>query len=676
MAATCVALVRRSPLTRKSALTQNSKRRDNQRPQPLSTNRWTSLFELLSVLADRAMHGRSGATLPTVVSHDSRFSVRVCVASLVAFFLCVGCEKGTNVSVVTVSTSDGQTITREPIVLSLPMRTDGPKSMDPVRGSTTYDNRACCQVYETLVEYRYLGPLELKPLLLAEMPEVVNHGTVYRFKLKEGVRFQDDPCFPGGRGRPLTSADVFYSWKRMADNDNSPKSWWLLKGAIKGFDSYREEQNAAETFDYDAEVAGMRIINDREFEVELNQPVYRFMYVLAMFQLSIVPREAVETYQERFGLHPVGTGPFQLRDESDWERANYLILHRNPDYHACHFPLKEEVPEALHGFCKEDSFGKRLPLADRVEISFFIQDQPMWLKFRSREVLYSQVPAESYPSAFIKRTGKLRDSYVAEGIVHHAVPLLDYIFFGFNMEDKLLGGDDDKNRYLRQAISLAIDWDERNAMFYNGNNIVYDGPIPPGLDGYPVNGRAPKNYRGPNIEKANELLAKAGYPGGKGLPEIDYYVSRGANNEEQTELLTRQLAKIHLAMNLHLVDFSTLINAITKKKAPMFSFAWGSDYPDGENNLALFYGPNRSPGSNHFNYQNPEFDDLYEQIRGMAPSPERTKIYQQMRDMVIEDVPAIGSMARTRNYVVNPQLRNFLPTENFYNWVKYLDLAE
>ena len=604
-------------------------------------------------------------------------AIPVLFASLLSMTLLIGCGAGSDDFVLEVSTvEDGQPNSRPPIVLRLPMRTDGPKTLDPIRGSTVYDNRSIGQIYETLVDYKYLGPLELEPLLLEEMPQVTNDGHVYRFKLKEDVYFHDDACFPDGKGRRIKSSDVFYSWKRMADNDNSPKCWWLLEGTIKGFDTYRDEQNEAGQFDYDLPVEGMRVINDREFEVELTEPVYRFMYVLAMFQTSIVPREAVEKYGDQFGLHPVGTGPYVLRDGRDWSQGNYLILRRNPHYHECYFPSREKVlPENLP-YCKPDAFGKRLPIADRVEISFFIQDQPMWLKFRSREIDYSQVPAESFPNAFIKRTRQLQDQYVKEGIVHHAVPLLDYIFLGFNMEDDLVGGYDEKSKFLRQAISLGLDWDERNRTFYNGINLIYDGPIPPGLDGHPEDGKVPYSYRGPDLEKAAELLARAGYPGGEGLPPIEYYTSRGQNYPEQTELMKRQLQKINVHINEHLLDFSSLMDVVTKKKAAMFSFAWGSDYPDGENNLALFYSPNASPGSNHANYARPEYDKLYEAIRGMPPSTERTKIYEQMRDMIIEDVPCIGSMARTRYYAVNPRLKNFVPSEVFYTWVKYLDVAE
>ncbi|MEM9492151.1 MAG: ABC transporter substrate-binding protein, partial [Myxococcota bacterium] len=102
--------------------------------------------------------------------------------------------------------------------------------------------------------------------------------------------------------------------------------------------------------------------------------------------------------------------------------------------------------------------------------------------------------------------------------------------------------------------------------------------------------------------------------------------------------------------------------------------AWGADYPDAENFLQLFYGPNKSPGTNKFNYNNPAYDALYDQIRSMEPGPERTAIYKQMRDILIEDVPAIGSMGRTRFYLWNPRLKNVMPAEVWYRWLKYLDV--
>ncbi|MEQ8764412.1 MAG: ABC transporter substrate-binding protein, partial [Planctomycetota bacterium] len=238
------------------------------------------------------------------------------------------------------------------------------------------------------------------------------------------------------------------------------------------------------------------------------------------------------------------------------------------------------------------------------------------------------------------------------------------------------GGDNyERNKKLRKAICTALDWEERNDSFYNSKNVIYDGMIPPGLDGHPKNHKVEgMGYGGANIELAKKLLAEAGYPGGQGLPAIEYYTSKAGNSKEQAELLKRQLAEIGVKVNVRLVDFSTLIETINTKKAPFFAFAWSSDYPDAENNLALFYGPNESPGSNHFNYKNAEFDRLYEKVRSMKPGPERTALYEKMRDIVIEEAPFAGAMARTRHYVVQPALKNFKPVEDFYNWVKYLDV--
>lgn len=558
-------------------------------------------------------------------------------------------------------------------VVRIPMTTDGPKSLDPVIGSTTYENRCCSQIFDTLVQYKYLvRPFELEPALLAEMPVISADGKVWHFKLQQGIRFQDDPCFPGGKGRELVASDVIYSWKRTADPKYQYKSFWLLEDTIVGFDEYKEAQADAATFDYDAPVEGMRLINDYEFELTLKRPVQQFMWKLAMFQLSVVPREAIETYGDRFNRHPVGTGPFMLRNEADWKIGTSLTLHRNPNYREEYYPDEWMPGDEAFGFHKPA--GQKLPIVDRIEVTFFVESQPMWLKFEAGELDFTTVPETAYEEAFSRRSGNLKRSYADRGIVAHKVPLIDFIFRGFNMEDSLLGGYTEEKKALRKAICLALDWDELNEAYYNGTALVYDGMIPPGLDGYPEDGRLPNAWRGPDLERSREYLAKAGYPNGEGLPTIDYYTSSGATSERMAALTTRQLAKVNIKLNPRLVDFSTLIEAVDNKKAPFFSFAWGSDYPDAENNLALFYGPNEAPKPNHYNYKNAEFDRLYEKIRTMPPGPERTAIYIQMRDMVLEDCPYAGSMARVRHYLVHPWLQNFKPTETFYSWMKYLDV--
>ncbi len=557
-------------------------------------------------------------------------------------------------------------------VFTFPIRSAGPGSLDPVRGSTTYDNQACSFVYENLLQYKYLVRKgELEPLLCKAMPTVSADGLTYTFELKEGVLFHDDDCFEGGKGREMTAEDVVYSIKRIADNRIGSKNWWLLKSTLAGFDEWRDAQNAdgGASFDYDAPCEGIQATGKYTVQFKLTEPVSRFLNILAMFQTSVVPREAAETYGSEFSIRPVGTGPFLM---TDWQTSKSLDFVRNPNYREELYPSECGDEDKAAGFDK--AAGQRLPIVDRVHIDCFVQDQPMWLNFRSGQLDYAQIPAEYYVESINKRKKTLKPAYAAEGITWTPVPLLDFIFRGFNMEDELLGGDSERSRKLRQAISLAINPVEFNDTFYNSQNVIYDGPIPPGLEGYPKDGVNSKAFRGLNLEEARGLLAEAGYPGGEGLPTIDYFTSKAANSAEQVEMMTRQLGEIGIKLSPTLLEFPQLIETINKKQAPMFSFAWGSDYPDGENNLALFYGPNESPGANHFNYKNAEYDALYEQILTMKRSPERTAIMEQMVDILLEDAPYVGSMARTRNYLARPWLKNFKPTENFWNWPKYVDV--
>ncbi|MEO1511981.1 MAG: ABC transporter substrate-binding protein, partial [Planctomycetota bacterium] len=519
-------------------------------------------------------------------------------------------------------------------VLRLAIRTDGPKSLDPVEGSTTYDNMAVSQIYETLLVNKYSDPYVYEPLLLAELPTSDDGGKTWRFRLKDGVRFHDNACFPGGRGREITTDDVFYSWKRVVDAKHKLENYWLLQNQIQGFDAFQEEQNAAGSFDYDAPVSGFRKISDSEFEVALTKPLTQFLWKLTMFQTAVVAREAVEYYGDDFRFNPVGTGPFMLVDTGDWVPKQKLHLVTNPNYHEVLYPersewSREDRRKRLHRYA-----GRAAPFVDRLEFTMFPQDQPMWLQFRSGQVGYIQVPDEYYEEAFDEQTRDLRPSFAAEGVQFHNARLLDFIFRGFNMEDEVLGAPaGERGKLLRQAISLAMDLDEFNRRFYSGNNIVYDGPIPPNLDGHPEEGERVNPYRGPNLQLARQKLAEAGYPDGDGLDPIAYYTTRNSLNMEMGELTKRQLARVGVRVNVYPVDFSTLIETVNGKNAPMFTFAWSSDYPDAENNLALFYGPNESPGSNHYNYKNDEYDRMYQQILTMLPGPERTEVYVRMRDM-------------------------------------------
>ncbi len=541
-------------------------------------------------------------------------------------------------------------------------------TLDPVGSSSSYDNEVQSQSYEGLYTYKYLiRPYEVEPLLAKSLPKISEDGLTYTVDIREGVLFHDDPCFPGGKGRELVAQDFVYSIKRSTDDANHPTGYWVFQDRIVGLDAFQKRMaNRGTTpFEWDTPVEGLQALSKYQLQIKLVRPFPQILYVLAMNYAYVTPRECAEHYGAAFGNRAIGTGPFVLRE---WTRGSRIILDKNQTYRDVFYP-SEASPQFEH--LLEDA-GKKIPLLDAMVYQVFEQDQPMWLKFRVGDIDLVQMPAE-YHDAVMKPDLTLREKFAAEGIQNYNLELLDFIYRGFNMQDPVVGTGPG-NKYLRKAISLALDGEEINDAFYNGTSVLYDGPVPPGLDSYVAGVTSP--YRGPDLEKAKALMVKAGYPGGKGLPALQLDTSSGGNSPEQAEVLARSLKRIGIQLDVNINSFSELSNKLKKKKAQMFGLAWGADYPDPENFLQLFYGPNEAPGSNNFNYANPEYDALYAKGSVLLPGPKRTAIYQQMREILIEDAPSFGHMARIRFYLWHGRLTNVLPDEVYKNWRKYLNIKE
>ncbi|MEL7472006.1 MAG: ABC transporter substrate-binding protein [Planctomycetota bacterium] len=567
-------------------------------------------------------------------------------------------------------------------VLRLPSRTSGPGSLDPTQGASVYDNQACSQFYETLLQFKYLSrPLDVEPLLLERMPEVSEDGTEWRFKLREDVFFADDACFPGGKGRKMVTDDVFFSWKRNADPKLRFKNYNYLDDVIVGINDFRDRQleraDRGEACDYDEPVEGLVKINEYEFVVKLTRPSAQFKWFLTVFPLAVVCREATEMYGNRFDAHPVGTGPFILREESDWKRGISLTMHRNPSYRDVRYPSEHTEADTERGL--HTPAGERIPFVDVVELRFYEELQPMWLQFKAGQLDYVMVPEFGFDEAFSRRTKKLKRSFSRKDIDHQPVPLLDFIYRGFNMEDPIVGGYSEKQKALRQAICLATDWVETNESRYNGKNVIYDGPVPPGVRGHPEGGRAPNSVQGLDLERARKVLRDAGWEldaDGRlvDFPTVRLNTSSGVDSIRITELTIRQLDKIGVSINPNYLEFAVLSESLNNRGAPMFSLAWSMSYPDAEYNLAMFYGPNEAPGINSFLFKNEEYDRLYEMIRVESDEAKLEEAYDRMQFILQDNAPFVGSMARTRDYLIHPWIKNVKAEETFYNWIKYLDV--
>lgn len=537
------------------------------------------------------------------------------------------------------------------------------KGLDPLYTSDLASGTEASRVYEGLLQFHYLKrPYTLIPNLAESMPDVSADGKTLTFKIKKGVLFQDNPCFKAtqGKGRELVADDFVYTFKRIADPKLAGGGFWLFEGKIAGIDAWHGEAAKAPTTDYTKEIEGIKAIDRYTLQIKLVQRSAQFLFSLAMPLTFVVPHEGVEHYGKEFINHAVGTGPFRLESFSG---ASRIVWVKNPTYRLETYPSEGEHGDKEKGLL--DDAGKPLPLADRVVVQIFKESQPKWLTFLSGKLDLADIPKDNFAQAIAPSGKELTPELKAKGIRLMIDPELDITHFSFNMKDPLVG----KNKYLRQALSVAYDEGPFIEKFYNGRAVAAQGPIPPGLSGYDPNYKNP--YRQFDLNKAKELLAKAGYPEGKGLPPLEYATLTDSTTRQGTEYAEMAFGKIGVKLKVNGYSWPEFQSAVKNHKGQLWSFAWLADYPDAENFLQLFYSKNASPGPNDSSYSNPEFDRLYEKSLTLVEGPERTALYKKMSIIVVEDCPWIFGAHRLGYSLAYSWLKNVKPHDFDHARIKY-----
>ncbi len=524
-----------------------------------------------------------------------------------------------------------------------------PTSLDPVQSGNTYANVIVANVFDTLYTYKYLArPPELKPALAEAMPEVSDDGLVYIFKLKQGVRFADDAAFENGVGREVTADDFVYSIKRHFDPATRPQGAWLWQGRIKGIDDWK-----AAGSDYAAEVEGLRALDRYTVRIELNRPYPQLLYTLAMGFSAVVPVEAVEAYGREFGIRPVGSGAFRLESFNTAK----AILTPNENYREEPFDLDYEGydPQTQAYTRVAELEGRAPPFLDRLEIDFIQEGSALWNSFtKGDEVQMAGLPDEQVKFVLDSiRPVVLKPEFAAKYQMATG-PEAGFVYSNFNLDFPETGYNPDperngRNRALRCAVIRGFDWTARNDSFYMGLGQVFPGVIPPVVPEYDPEMSFTSVTR--DVEYAKQLLADNGW-NADNLPPIVYGSVAGVKSRlffEQFRAFMKDIGYPPEKITLkRYATFGDLVRAWSRSELPFVSKGWGLDYPDAENTLQLFYGPNGSPGSNDANYANPEYDALFEQAAVMPPSPERTAIYRRMNQMLVDDCVAVTGLTRTR----------------------------
>lgn len=193
-------------------------------------------------------------------------------------------------------------------------------------------------------------------------------------------------------------------------------------------------------------------------------------------------------------------------------------------------------------------------------------------------------------------------------------------------------------RAIRQAMNYSFD--RVKMMRFLRNNIGIPGVsgfVPEGLPWFDQ--KAVKGYDYDPV-KARELLASAGFPGGKGLPPIT--LTTNASYLDLCKYIQSQLNEAGFNILIDVSPPATLREMIAQSKVAFFRGSWIADYPDAENYLSLFYSLNFCPdGPNYTHYSNPAFDKLYQKAIMELNDSIRGNLYSQMDKLMMADAPVL-----------------------------------
>jgi len=541
--------------------------------------------------------------------------------------------------------------------ISFPVAETG---FDPVRVSDLYSNIVNEAIFERLLTYDYLArPAKLVPMTAETMPEVSEGGRTYIVHLKRGIYFAPDPAFKGQR-RELTAEDYVYSFKRFADPANRAPYGFMLQGKIVGLDEQTEAAKKSGKFDYDATIPGLVALDKYTLRFKLTGADFLFPYTLAHVPFCAVAREVIEAYGNDVQAHPVGTGPYVLKE---WRRAAKITLEANPSYREVTWNFQAEGNSRDEALATEMK-GKKIPQIGRVEISIIEESQSRWLAFERKELDYLALPA-TFVGEALDESNNLKPKWVEQGVsLYRAVdPSVGYTFFNFR--DPLVGGFAKEKIALRRAIIMGYDLPAEIRVIAKNQEIQAQMPIPPGVVGYDAGYRGVNQY---DPVLANKLLDYFGYkkgsdgyrtlPDGKPLT-IRQATGTAAIDREYSELWKRSMDAIGIRMQFEPGKFSDTLKAAKACHVMMWQASWTADYPDGDNFMQLLYGPNTGE-SNNGCYESKAYDGLYEKSLTLPPtSVERNNLFIDMSRQIEVDGAWNLHSSPIRNQLIRPWVKGY-----------------
>ena len=506
------------------------------------------------------------------------------------------------------------------------------KNLFPLSINDASSFRIAGQVYQGLLKLDQ-ATLEVIPSLAASYT-TNEDATKYTFKLHKSVKFQDDACFPDGKGRAFTAKDVKYCFDRICTASGDNVVYWLFESKVKGAKEYYESTKPGNK-PISGGVEGIKIIDDYTIEIELNFPFSAFPKIIAHNGCWIFPKEAHEKYKDEMRVQMVGTGPFIRQTVKD----EMVLLKRNPNY------------------WEKDEHGNQLPYLDGIKYTFKDQKKTEFLEFNKKHLdMVWKLPVEEIQ--FILANRDNASSGNSSRILQEAQALAIQ-FYGFQTQGEIFS-----DKRVRQAFNYAIDREKLCTFTLQGEGRPATYGFVPPYTGYPYQNITGYEY---NPSKAKSLMAEAGYSNGRNFPACTlYFNSGGSTNELLAVAIQNELKEnLNIDVAIQMMKQKQLIEYFESGKADFWRAAWIADYPDPENFLNMFYGKyvpeDKTEISlvNFARYKSDAYDALYERALRETDETKRMELFAQCDQMIIDDAVVMPIYYDSYQRLIQTNIANF-----------------
>jgi ABC-type transport system substrate-binding protein len=554
---------------------------------------------------------------------------------------------------------------------------------DPAQLSDIYSRTVTAHMFEAPYAYDHLArPAFIKPQTAAGMPE---HSADYRtwtVTLRPGIYFADDPAFKG-KPRELVAQDYVFALKRFADPAMKSPGWTSVESDhFVGLDELRQDAlRTKQPFNYDREIDGVRALSRYVIQYRVTEPRPRLPmeYLADAGLFGAVAREVVEAYGDKIMEHPVGTGPFVLKQ---WRRSSLIVLERNPQFRDLTFDAQPAADDAAGQAVLARLKGKRIPLVDRVEVSIIDEQQPRWLAFLNGQVdVMEQVPDEFVNMAM--PNGVMAPNLAKRGVQGQRTVRASTQYTFFNMDDPTVGGYTPERVALRRAISMGLDIDREIRLGRRGQGIAAHSPLNPHTSGYDAAYRSENGVY--DLPRAKALLDLYGYidrdgdgwrdqPNGAPLV-LEIGSQPDQRRRQMDELMRRDMDALGIRLKFKTAKWPENLKAARAGKLMMWTVGGSAASPDGQSALAR-YNSAQIGGQNMARFKLPAFDDVFKRMQALPDGPERDALFLEAKRIAVAYMPYKVHVHQVVTDLTQPWLTGYKRPLFWLDFWQYLDVDD